>query len=519
MDALAHLRLGKALQEIGHHAEAIALFDELLAQGPDPIDLRFHRGVSLGALGRVDAALADYRAVLARDPSHAGAANNAANALRRLGRHAEALDAFDAALAAHPDHPDLRLNRGAMAFEAGDLERALADFDALLARLPDHALGLNNRGNVLNRLGRHAEALAMFDRSIAARPDAMSAWVNRASALQGLARFDDAQASYARARALAPDAAIARWNASHLALLRGQYASGWPDYEARWASGVDLEPRRHTTLPEWRGADDLRGKRIVLWHEQGLGDTIQFCRYAPHVAARGARVVLEVQASLKRLVAASLPGIDVIATGEPPGPCDYATPLMSLPLALGTDADSIPAAPAYLTADPDDVERWRTRLAPRARSPRVGLAWSGNAAHRNDANRSMPVSALMPLADQADLYGIQKDVRAADRQTLSAHPSIRLPGTELGDFADTAALIATLDLVVTVDTSIAHLAGALGKPVWILLPALPDWRWQLGREDSPWYPSARLFRRPRDADWAPVVAAVAHFLANSFHLR
>ncbi|CAM2138740.1 Tetratricopeptide repeat protein [Pararobbsia alpina] len=511
---IARASLGNALQALGRHAQAIEQFDRALILAPDHLDALFNRGVSLDAIERPDAALESYRAVLARQPMHPGALNNGGEALRKLGRHGEARAVFDAAINLYPDHIDLRLNRGTTAFEAGDASAALADFDALLARVPDHAVALNNSGNVLHAIGAHAQALARFDRALAVQPAYVRAWLNRANTLQALMRLDEAQAAYEQARRLAPDSPEVQWNASHLALLRAQYASGWRDYEARWQTGARFDTRRHTTLPRWLGDTDLHGKRILLWHEQGLGDTIQFCRYAMLVAARGAHIVLEVQAPLKRLIAASLPQIEVIATGEDVGPCDAAIPLMSLPFAFGTDASSIPEAQAYLTADPVTVRRWETRLAARERGPRIGLAFSGNATHNNDRHRSIPAEYFTSLSEVADLYVIQKDVREQDAQTLSAHPAIRYPGTELGDFADTAALIAALDLVVTVDTSVAHLAGALGKPVWVLLPTLPDWRWELERKDTPWYRSAQLIRLPRDGGWPAVIAGVRERLSR-----
>lgn len=542
---LAWVSLGNAVQASGHHARAIESFDRALAMAPDHVDALFNRGVSLDALGRLNDALDAFVAVLSRQPAHPGALNNAGEALRKLGRLDEALNVFGAAIATHPQRPELRLNRGVTALESGDPALALADFDALLTLAPDHPIGLNNRGNALHGLGRHREALDMFDRAVKAAPGDAQAWLNRANVLQALERYDDADACYVQARTLVPDSAMILWNASQLSLLRGRFTSGWEEFEARWQLDQTFDPQRHTSLPRWLGESDPTGKRIVLWHEQGLGDTLQFCRFAPVLAAQGAQVVLEVQPALKALVRESMPGVEVIATGEPVGQCDAAIPLMSLPYALRalaarelaerevagrevakhevavrevadcgvaeSDVSGFAGRNGYLRADPDKVSAWAARLGPRRGVLRVGLVFSGNPLHRNDANRSIAASAMQGLLASTrpiEWVVLQKDLRAADAAWLASHPHVRAAGTELDSFADTAALIECLDLVISVDTSVAHLAGALGKPVWILLPSLPDWRWLLERHDSPWYASARLFRRPAGGDWASVLTTV-----------
>jgi hypothetical protein len=276
-----------------------------------------------------------------------------------------------------------------------------------------------------------------------------------------------------------------------------------------------FESRRHAHLPAWLGAVDIRGKRVLLWHEQGLGDTLQFCRYAVMVAALGALVVCEVQPSLKSLLATSLRHVAlVVATGEPVPPCDYATPLMSLPLAFGTDSGSIPYAPAYLGADPARVAAWEKQLAPRRHPLRIGLTLSGNRAHKRDRTRSLEASRLAPLAGMADCLIVQKELREADASFLARSSDMRHVGDELGDFGDTAALIANLDLVISVDTSVAHLAAAMGKPVWLLLAVDADWRWQMERQDSPWYPTMRLFRQTEAGDWGELIERLALALAQ-----
>jgi tetratricopeptide (TPR) repeat protein len=511
----AHANLGRALKEAGHGEAAIASFDRAIAAAPGDFDAWIDRGNTLATLGRIHESLTSFDAALAVNPSHVGALNNRGAALRELKRFDEAVACLRRASEIEPDNADTLLNLSTALRNCGRDEESLACTDRILARNPRHAPALNNRANALANLRRHQEALPVLDQAIALEPDLASAWVNRGNVLSALCRHDDAHASLQHALTITPDSAATQWNASLMELLLGHFSTGWQAYESRWSMS-SFELRRHTHLPLWLGSADIRDRRIVLWHEQGFGDTVQFCRYAIMVAALGAAVVLEVQPALKTLLAQSLRGIAmVVATGEPVPPCDFATPLMSLPLAFRTETSTIPFAPAYLRADPHSVANWTQRLGPRQRGLRIGLALSGNATHKNDRERSLPADQLAPLCDDAEWFIIQKELRNAGELTFSRLPGVRYVGDELGDFADTAALIANLDLVISVDTAVAHLAGALGKPVWVLLPANPDWRWQLERGDSPWYPSARLFRQPMPGDWDQVIQAVARALPSA----
>jgi hypothetical protein len=320
-----------------------------------------------------------------------------------------------------------------------------------------------------------------------------------------LGRLDEARASFDRAVGIRPDFAQARWNRAQAMLLAGDFAQGWREHE--WRLKAHPELQRAFAQPLWLGEVPLDGKTILLHAEQGLGDTLQFCRYAPLVAARGGRVVLEVQKPLVDLMR-DLPGVAaVVARGEPLPDFDLHCPLLSLPLAFGTRLDTIPAQMPYLGAPAERAAGWEARLTKR---PRIGLVWSGNAGHKRDRARSIPLYALMPVfdLDAATFVSLQKEARAADAAVLKQTAKLIDVGAELETFADTAALIRQLDLVIAVDTSVAHLAGALGKPLWLLLPAAPDWRWLAGREDSPWYPTARLFRQTVTRAWGPVVARV-----------
>ncbi|CAB3792073.1 tetratricopeptide repeat protein [Pararobbsia alpina] len=515
----AHANLGRALKELGRGDEAIASFDRAIVAAPGYVDAWIDRGNTLSALGRINESLASFDAALSADPGHVGALNNRSAALRELKRYDEALACLHRAIEIEPDNVDTLLNLSTALRNVGNDEESIACVDRILARDPQHAPALNNRANALANLRRYQEALPTLDQAIAIAPGLASAWVNRGNVLAALCRHDDAHASFQHALAIAPDSAATRWNASLLALLLGHFPSGWQMYESRWAM-PSFEPRRHTHLPFWLGDADLRNKRVVLWHEQGLGDTLQFCRYAIMVAALGAAVVLEVPPALKTLLAQSLRGIAmVVATGEPIAPCDFATPLMSLPFVFGTQADTIPFAPAYLKADPHSVATWAQRLGPRRRKLRIGVTFSGNAAHKNDRERSLPADQFVSLCNDAEWFIIQKGMRDAGELAYSRLPHVHYVGDELADFSDTAALMTHLDLVISADTAVAHLAGALGRPVWVLLPANPDWRWQRERTDSPWYPTASLFRQQRAGDWGDVVQQVVRALLTLAYPR
>ena len=368
---------------------------------------------------------------------------------------------------------------------------------------------------MLTDAGRRDEALSSFDRALSLRPDYAEAFYNRGNALRDLHRHREAVASYRRAIAIRPDYASAHWNLADCHLLLGEFELGWQEYEWRWKL-PDLENAWRVPQPVWLGDAPLQSRTVLLHSERGLGDTLLFCRYATEVAGLGARVILEVQPPLVRLLA-SLEGVaEVVATGDPLPAFDYHCPLMSLPLAFKTDLTNIPASVPYLRSDPARLARWQAALGPRAR-PRIGLVWSGSMALKND-KRSMTLAELLPLArDWGEWVSLQKEVGEKDASLLASHPEIRHVGEELRDFADTAALIELMDVVVTVDTSVANLAGAMGKAVWVMLPFNPhDWRWMLEREDSIWYPTARLFRQPAEHDWASVVRRVDEELFRAF---
>ncbi|MDP3310931.1 MAG: tetratricopeptide repeat protein, partial [Polaromonas sp.] len=387
-------------------------------------------------------------------------------------------------------------------------------YDQALALQPDHAQAYNNRGAALRDLQQYQAALDSYERAIALKPDYADAYNNLGVALGDLGRHPEARASYERACDLQPDYAEAHWNLALGDLQVGHFERGWQAYEWRWKREA-LAPGLLRSFPQplWLGTESLEGKTILLHAEQGLGDTLQFSRYARLVAQRGARVILEVQPPLLRLLT-GLDGVaQVLAQGSESPPFDCHCPLLSLPLAFKTTLSTMPP-PLAIEKNPDSMARWAARLGTGQR-PRIGLVWSGNPGHNNDLHRSIALADLLGHLPSGPQYvSLQKDVRATDRATLEARSDILHVGDDLEDFTDTAALCELMDGVVSVDTSVAHLAGTLGRKLWLLLPFNPDWRWMLERTDSPWYPGAVLCRQPAIGDWDSVLSRLGQQISR-----
>ena len=425
-----------------------------------------------------EAALACYEKALALDPRHLSALCNSGVALRKMRRHEQALACYQRALAVKPDYADL----------------------------------LSNCGNLLRDLERLEQALSLHQRAHALAPNDVMSLNNCGIVLQDLRRFDEAQACYERARLLKPHDANTLWNDSLCQLTLGNFKQGWERLEQwRWADCAG-QAERFPPAQRWLGGTALHNKTILLVYQEkkhmGFGDTLHFCRYTGLLAQMGARVLLQVQEPLKPLLQ-SLEGVSQIFGPEQDLPTfDYYCPLITLPLALQTDLSNIPAAP-YLKSLASKVQAWQSRLPVKEKSKRIGLVWNGSQTANSDHNRSIALQAFQTLLDErADYFCLQNAIRPGDQATLSQAKNIHYVGDHLHDFCDTAALIELMDLVITVDTSVAHLAAAMGKPTWILLGYTPDWRWMLEGMTSPWYPSVRLFRQPQLSDWARVVAEV-----------
>jgi tetratricopeptide (TPR) repeat protein len=499
--ALAAFKAGKL-------AEVESLCQKIILVKRNHFDALNLLAVAQFIAGKKDLALATYDRALAVRPNDAEALCNRGLILCLFGRFEEALASYDRALAARPNYAEALSNRGVALNELKRFDEALTSYDRALVLRSGYVEALTNRGKSLGRLQRFEEALASYDRVLTAQPNHAEALSGRGAALHELKRFDEALAAYDRILALRPDDADAHCSQAIYWLLTGDFDHGWEKFEWRWETAHMKNEKRTFAKPLWKGADEIAGKTILLHAEQGFGDTIQFSRYVPLVAARGANVILEVQKSLRDLMSA-FPGITrVMVRGEPLPDFDMHCPFFSLPLAFGTRLETIPAATPYLHAPPQGLRDWEKRLGPERRL-RIGLAWSGDPKNNNDYKRSIGLSSLLPLLNiDATFVCVQKDIRPADAAVLKDRGDILFFGDELKTFSDTAALISCLDLVISVDTTVAHLAGALARPVWVLLPFVPDWRWLLDRDDNPWYPTARLFRQDDARSWDKVIAAV-----------
>ncbi|SDG87242.1 tetratricopeptide repeat protein [Propionivibrio dicarboxylicus] len=513
-DVIAHYNRGNALIDLGRADEAVGSYDRVIALQPDHAEAFCNRGLALRMLGRFDEALVSLDRAIVLNPDHAEAFSHRGVVHRDLWQYEAAFADYEQAIALKPDYALVFCHRGVLRYDLRQLDLALADFERAILLGPDYAEAYNYCGNALKELGRDTEALARYDEAIALKPDFAAAYSNRGNTLHGVLRLEDALADYDRAIALRPDYADALWNKALTRLLMGDYREGWALYESRLEKESTRDNYYRFPQPAWRGEQDIGGKRLLIYAEQGAGDAIQFCRYLPTLAALGAELTFLVPAPLVALVS-SLPCVmTIVEKGFLPSQFDYHCPLMSLPLALATTVDTIPAPVPYLFADVAKTAQWQARLGP-AKKLRVGVAWSGAENHRNDANRSMPFARLARLFDTAvEFHSLQNNYRDTDLLVLDHYDVIVRHETMLEDFSDTAALIASMDLVISVDTAVAHLAGAMGKPVWILLPYAPDYRWLLGREDSPWYPTARLFRQRERGDWAGVVASLVEALGR-----
>jgi len=446
------------------------------------------------------------------------------NALQREGRHAEAAEAYRSGLALDPDLAPMRSNLGNSLQALGRFEEAVAEHRRAVALRPEWGALHGNLGAALHRLGEAEEAVAAYATALALQPAApppvaASLIANLATSLCALNRHAEALPHFEQALGLAPAQADAAWNYGLALLTLGRFAEGWPYHERRLEQPYKRVLERGG-LPMWDGNAPLAGKRLLVQIEQGFGDLFQMARYLPVLQGRGASCVVHASETFHALLARSFPGVAFLPMEIPPPAADYRLPTMSLPFVLktATEAD-IPRTVPYLAPDPEKAEAWSARIVARSESRRrpVGLVWKGNPEHVDDRNRSASVKAFAPLLDRDDLLWVilQKGETEAERAFLRGRRNVLLPEPgEIATYDDTAAAMAALDLVITVDSSPAHLAGGLGRPLWLLLPFSADWRWQTGRDDSPWYPTARLFRQEKRRDWAGLVARLGEALSR-----
>ncbi len=513
--AEAHYSRGNALMELKRPDEALASYEHALALKPDYAEAYNNSGNVLMELKRPDEALASYDRALALRPDHAKAYNNRGNAFMELQRPDSALASYDRALALEPDYAEAYNNRGRALTNLERLDEALGSLDKALALKPDDPDAHNNRGVALKGLKRPEEALSSYDRALALKPGHAGAHFNRGNALIILKRLDEALESLDKALALKPGFYEALCSMSACLLLKGCFEDGWPLYESRKNVAVYAGHFASRSFPQdlWSGDPSLNGKTLFIHWEQGLGDTIQFCRFAKLVEQRGAKVVFSVQNRLRRLLQTLSPTIEFIDEKQAPAEFDYYCPLLSLPLAFRTAGDTIPDDAPYLRAEPDRVRKWRDKLG--GEGFKIGIAWQGST---NDDGRSFAPKEFLGVSriPNVRLISLQKGSGQEQLQALPGGMAVESLGEDFdaGDnaFLDTAAVMENLDLVITSDTSVSHLAGALARPVWVALKHVPEWRWMLDRIDSPWYPTMRLFRQPARGDWQAVFSEIENGL-------
>ena len=549
-------RLAVGWYKLGNAQKALNRTDAALASYQRAIDLEprygaalCNRGAVLMAVGRPSDALASFERATQADPADPIARHNLAQAQLALNDRSGALDSLSKTIELNAGYFDAYLGRAGLHEEQGHLEAALADLDQACSLRPDaavpylrrantlaklkrwpealrdydttlrseprHYAAHLNRANVCRELGRFAEALHSIDQAIAIDASPIEPHFNRGLVLEQLGRVPEALASFERAIAIRPDWGPAQHSRALALLLLGKLEPGFASYEWRWKNRTTtLDPRDYRgEIPLWDGVQSLQGRSLLVFSEQGLGDTLQFSRFIPLIAARGARVIFEVQQPLLELLQPCEGAAAVIAPQDPVPSVDFKSPLMSLPRLVGTTLNTIPANTRYLTAAPERVRHWQAQLGERKR-PRIGLTWSGNPNQPEDRYRSVPLATLVQaLPREFDYFCLQREVRLTDRAVLEANPQIRNVDA---DFPETAALCECMDLVISSCTSIAHLAGALGRPLWLLLSFNADWRWFLERTDSPWYPTATLYRQATLGDWTEPMAALARDLKVRF---
>ncbi len=493
----------------GRLVEARTLCNSILAAQPNEATAVHLLGLIAHQSGKLGEAIEHLRRAVELAPDVPLFHANLGEMCRLAGRTEEAVREGHRAVELRPDYPEALSNLGAALYERKDYEEAARRHRRAIDCNPKFALAHSNLGNALSALQRFDEAIACYRAALALNRGFADCWSNLGLTFALLGRHDEALDAYRTAVAADPLHAKGHVGVALQTLLRGNFAEGWFEYQWRWRSG-ELSPPR-IAAPAWQG-DPLAGRHILLVAEQGLGDTIQFCRYAAVLGAAGARVSLMVQRPLVRLLAANLPWAAIVEEHPQHPACDVYCPLLTVPLLLGTTAQTIPATIPYLRAPAELAAAWQGELGDRTRL-RVGLAWAGNPTHVNDRNRSLPLATLAPLFAIDGIAWVSLQIGPGAAVAAAAPVRLIDPSARLGDFLDTAALVSQLDLVISVDTAVAHLAGAMGVPVWLLLPVGTDWRWQLNRDDSQWYPTMRLFRQQAYGAWQPVVARVGEALA------
>ena len=506
--------LALALAQSGRHQEALGAFSRAAALKDDSAELHFNTAHLHELLGDAEAALSAYAKALDINPQFALAWANRADLLAANGQHDEALAHYDQAIKIERTLADAWSNKGNLLSHLRRFDEAIAHYKTAITLNPRHFVAQSNLGTILFRLNRLDEALEAHVGAIEINPAYGRAWTGKGLVLHDRQQHADALRHFDHAIALDKRDDDARWSKARTQLITGDFAQGWANHEYRWCKSPH-EARPYKTIARLNSLQQAKGKRILIWSEQGYGDTLQFCRYIPLVAELGAQVTFAVQSGLLRLLGAQFDA-RLISKSTPVNEADFdfQIPLLSLPLLFASDETTLPCETPYLVSHEQLLADWKPRIDFATDRPNIAIAFSGNPEQSEDVRRSMPLSALLPLLPLCRLHIAQKDVRPEDRATLAAHPDIRdLSGTIL-DFADTAAIISHMDAVISVDSALAHLAGALNRPLLLMLAFTPDWRWLTVRADCPWYPSAKLFRQPSPGAWSAVIDRLSAELKN-----
>jgi tetratricopeptide (TPR) repeat protein len=513
--AAANHVVGDILHSADRSKDAIQFYRKAIDENPESAETYSNLGNALFAIDEPAEALLNYQKALQLKPDFPQAWNNLANALKEFDRLNEAIAAYRRAMELQPNTPEPLSNLGNALRDAGQWESAMELYQKALDMHVSHAVTHNNVGNALCERGEWWAAISAYEKALAIKPDYADAINNMGTAMEEIGQRDRAMQCYQQAHALTPKAVSPPWNIALLQLLQGDYIHGWRGYENRWRQKKQSKTWRAFNQPMLSNVAQMKGSRILLHAEQGFGDAIQFCRYATMVAEQGATVYLECPPKLSRLFSTLKEVKKVIPRGEELPEFDLHCPLMSLPMVFGTEIKTVPGTVSYLSADPADVLRWQKQFADQPDAYRVGLVWAGQSTHQKDRHRSLSLHSFagLSLLPGVRFYSLQVGDSAGQAKSPPQGMELVDWTSGLNDFADTAAMISQLDLVISVDTAVCHLAGALGKPVWVLVAFQPDWRWLLDRDDSPWYPTAKLFRQPSPQDWGPPLSKIAAELA------
>lgn len=501
--------LGVVRRRLGRTDDAIFAFRQAIQLDAGNAAAHFNLGNALKSKGDLFGAVASYTKSIEADPKSEKAYVNLSNLLIENNQLDRAEDVLLGAVEALPESPAVWLNMDVLRHNQGRDNEALEAVEKTIALAPDNDQAHSNRATTLARLGRFEDALDAHERALALAPNNPSHLIGLCNTLRAMGNYEKALETCEKIIELEPNNAEARVTKGLVLLLFGDFETGTKEYDWRWKTDEMRIPDLGASV--WNG-EPLQGKTILVYGEQGLGDTIQFARYIPKLAAQGATVILQCRPQLIRLLR-SVEGTSAVGPwGAAVKDLDFHAPLLNLMRTLGTTMDTIPDDVPYVAPDETDLEGWYQRLGDKAEL-QVGVAWAGSPTHKGDKQRSIEIEVLKPLFDFPDVqfFSLQKH----DRRNAGTVPDgVADLAVDLHDFADTAAAIACLDLVITVDTAVAHLAGALGKPVWVMLPFVPDWRWLLDRDNSPWYPTMKLYRQPNPGDWDSVIGEVRQDLEN-----